>query len=120
MPAGAGQRGPPEDGGDPLRRTQSVDVEGPACPVLHRPLTAEFSIPDRELAVEVPESREGHEVDAVERRRGPQGEGGTGDLLMQGAAAGIRSVFDFPEMPPGLPRELFQREFRELAHGGAW
>ena len=49
-------------------------IERAAGAVLHGPLTAEFAIPDGQLAVEVPEAGKGHQVDAVGRRRGAHGQ----------------------------------------------
>ena len=88
-------------------------VERPARAVLHGALTPELAVPDGQLAVEIPETRERHQVDAVGRRRRPHGqERRYGDLLMQGAAG----VSQLRQVAPGAPSELIQREFRGSGH----
>ena len=82
VPAGTRQRRPPEDGLDPLRGRQREGIQGIARPVLHGSLAAEFSIPDAELAVEIPETRKRHELDSVGGRRGPHGQKRLHDLQM--------------------------------------
>ena len=65
-----------------------------------------------ELAVEIPEAREGHQVDAVGRRRRPHGQKGRHDLVMQGAGR----VGELRQVAPGAPGELIQREFQGFRH----
>ena len=89
-------------------------IERPAGPVLHGALAAELAVPDGQLAVEIPETRERHEVDAVGRRRGPHGQERRHDLVMQGAGR----VGQLRQVAPGAPSELIQREFRGWSH--AW
>ena len=87
-------------------------VQRPAGPVLHGALAAELAVPDGQLAVEIPETRERHEVDAVGRRRRPHGQKRRHHLEMQGAGR----VSQLRQVAPGASSQLIQREFRGWRH----
>jgi hypothetical protein len=103
---------PPENGGNPLSRRQSQGVERLAGAVLDRAFAAEFTVPDAQLPVEIPETRERDELDAIRRRRRPHGQERPDDLHVQGAGR----VLELLEVGPGLPSQLVQREFQGRLH----
>ena len=113
MSAGPRQRGPPENGFHALRGGEGADIQHTAIPPHQRALAAKFGVPDGELAVEVPKTGEGDQVDAVGCRRGPKCQKSRHHLPVQCAGR----VRDLGEMAAGASRQLIQREFRVPRHG---
>jgi hypothetical protein len=99
-----GKRRPPEDGVGPLGGRQRHGIERLAGPILHGPLTAELAVPDGELTVEIPETRERHQVQAVGRGGGPHRQERRHHRFMQDA--GWSS--DLGQVGSGPPDELIQ------------
>src|SRR5258707_10691113 len=69
MPARPGEGGPQQNRLNALKRGPSTRVERQARCVEHRPLAAEFSVPDRELPRKVAKAAERYGIEAVGQGR---------------------------------------------------
>src|SRR5882724_10126124 len=119
MPARAGESRPQHNRLDPLTGGQITHVERQAGCVNHRPLAAEFPVPDRELARKVPKTALRHRIEAV--GEGPPAQiQERGDHVRMQGTPGVGHVRDVSADLPGEFAVVHDTSSRAAAKSATW
>src|SRR5579872_2214036 len=98
MPTRPRKGRPCQDGLDSIGFAQGFDIDEMARAVPHRTLPVEFRTPDRQLPLELPEARNGAQLDAFLPRRCAHGAEGLSRSRVQEAVR-FRHVLDVADAP---------------------